>query len=62
MVWLIAKKELAENLLTFRFSLGMLILVLLIPLLTWLGIRDYNRRFEEYQTQAKHVSEWLENS
>ncbi len=62
MVWLIAKKELAENLLTFRFSLGMLILVLLIPLLTWLGIRDYNRRFEEYQTQAKQVSEWLENS
>ena len=51
MVWLIAKKELAENLMTFRFSLGTLILVLLLPLFTWLGIRDYHTRFENYQAR-----------
>ncbi len=57
MVWLIARKELMENLMTFRFSLGTLILVLLLPLFTWLGIRDYNTRFENYQAQVENYAE-----
>jgi len=48
MVWTLARKELHDNLLTFRFAFGSLILILLVLAITLASIKNYKDLNKEY--------------
>lgn len=52
MIWIIAKKEILENLLSYRFSLVMLLTVLLIFVSFLVMYRDYTSRLASYSLLA----------
>jgi hypothetical protein len=49
----IIKKELLENIFSFRFPLFSLICILLIPLGVYIGARDYEVRLHAYQESLR---------
>lgn len=48
MVWTITKREIYDNLLSSRFALATILCLILIVLGTYVSIRDYEKRMDEY--------------
>lgn len=48
MFWTITKKELLSNILTFRFIIGTLLLLVLVMLFTFILLDEYSQSLEEY--------------
>ncbi|MGD2246589.1 MAG: ABC transporter permease, partial [Candidatus Aminicenantes bacterium] len=62
MVWKIAKKEFHNNLLTFRFTFGTLILILLVLAITLGSVKNFLNLREEYRLASQaNETQLLEN-
>ncbi len=48
MIWKIAKKELLLNLVTFKFTVGTILCVVLMAVFTFILLKDYQQRLEYY--------------
>jgi len=48
MVWTITKREIHDNLLSSRFALATILCLILIVLGTYISIKDYEKRMDEY--------------
>jgi len=55
MVWTVAKKEFHDNLLTFRFSFGSLILILLVLAITLASVKNYKDLNQEYMFSVQET-------
>ncbi len=53
MIWLIAKRELYSNIITFRFLVGLVLCLALITASTFVLTKDYKVRLESYGKSAK---------
>jgi ABC-type transport system involved in multi-copper enzyme maturation permease subunit len=62
MVWTIAKKEFHDNLLTFRFSFGTIILILLVSAITLVNIKNYTELRNEYQSALRKTEQNLKET
>jgi ABC-type transport system involved in multi-copper enzyme maturation permease subunit len=62
MVWTIAKKEFHDNLLTFRFSFGSLILILLVLAITLASIKNYKDLNQEYMFSVNEAERMLKEN
>jgi ABC-type transport system involved in multi-copper enzyme maturation permease subunit len=62
MVWSIAKKEFHNNLLTFRFTFGTLILILLVLAITLASIKNYKTLNQEYMFSVKEAERTLKEN
>ena len=63
MLTTLIRRELLDNLMTFRFAAAVLIMLLLVVATTTVLIRDYERRLVSYDTAVKkHRQEMLENT
>ncbi len=62
MVWTIAKKEFHDNLLTFRFSFGTIILILLVLAITLVNVKNYNELRNEYQSALQKTEQNLKET
>ncbi len=50
MTWTIARKEIASNLLSYKFFIVLLLIVLLVATSLFIMHRDYKQRMADYQT------------
>ena len=50
------RRELLDNLMTFRFAAAVFITMLLVVANTAVLIRDYEQRLESYNTAVKRIS------
>ena len=62
MVWTIAKKEFHDNLLTFRFAFGSLILILLVLAITLASIKNYKDLNKEYMFSVQETEKKLKEN
>jgi ABC-type transport system involved in multi-copper enzyme maturation permease subunit len=62
MIWFIAKKEFRDNILTAGFAVGLLLCLALIPYTVYTGIRTYENRLAQYETDVKAAEEVYEKS
>ena len=63
MLTTLIRRELLDNLMTFRFAAAVLIMLLLVVATTAVLIRDYERRLASYDTAIKkHQQEMLEET
>jgi ABC-type transport system involved in multi-copper enzyme maturation permease subunit len=62
MVWTIAKKEFHDNLFTFRFSFGSLILILLVLAITLASIKNYKDLNKEYMFSIQEAEKKLKEN
>ena len=63
MLTTLIRRELLDNLMTFRFAAAVLIMLLLVVATTTVLIRDYERRLASYDTAVKkHRQEMLEQT
>lgn len=63
MLTTLIRRELLDNLMTFRFAAAVLIMLLLVVATTTVLIRDYERRLASYNTAVKkHRQEMLEKT
>lgn len=62
MFWTIVKKEFHDNLLTFRFSFGTLILILLVSAVALAGVKNFNDLNREYIYAAQKVEKELKEN
>ena len=53
MLWEIIKKEVHSNIITARFIVGFFICLMLISASTYVGIQDYERRLNDYNTAVR---------
>ena len=53
MIWIIAKKEFRNNIVTPGFMIGMLLCLTLIPYTVYTGIKTYEVRLEQYNLDIK---------
>ena len=53
MIWLIAKRELHSNIITFRFLVGLILCLALITASAFVLTKDYKIRLESYNKSAK---------
>ena len=53
MLTTLIRRELLDNLMTFRFAAAILIMLLLVVANTFVLIKDYERRLEAYNTVLK---------
>ena len=61
MTWRIAKKELLNNLITLRFSIGSALFLALVVLFTSVLLSDYRQKLERYNEQVVINSERFRN-
>jgi ABC-type transport system involved in multi-copper enzyme maturation permease subunit len=60
MLWEIIKKEVYSNIITARFIVGFVICLVLISASTYVGIQEYERRLNDYNTAVReHKDEFL---
>jgi ABC-type transport system involved in multi-copper enzyme maturation permease subunit len=57
MIGLIAKKEFLNNIVTPGFIVGLLLCLILIPYTTYTGIRTYENRLAQYETDVKEAED-----
>jgi len=62
MVWTIAKKEFHDNLLTFRFSFGTLILILLVLAITLVNVKNFTELRKNYQLSLQETEKSLKET
>ena len=62
MLWEIAKKELHSNIIAARFIVGFIICLMLISASTYVAIRDYKRRLNDYNVAVKEHREEVLNA
>ena len=63
MLTTLIRRELLDNLMTFRFAAAVLIMLLLVVATTTVLIRDYERRLASYDTAVKkHQQEMLDRT
>jgi len=62
MVWTVAKKEFHDNLLTFRFAFGSLILILLVLAITLASIKNYKDLNKEYMFSVQETEKKLKEN
>ncbi len=63
MLTTLIRREILDNLMTFRFAAAVLIMLLLVVAMTTVLIRDYERRLTSYNTAVKkHRQEMLETT
>lgn len=48
MFWLLLQKELHEHSISLRFSVAVLLCILLIPLAPYVNVKDYQKRLGSY--------------
>lgn len=48
MIWIITRREIHDNLLSSRFALATIVCLLLVVLSSYVSIRDYEKRMEDY--------------
>ena len=53
MIWIIVKKELLEHLMTLKFSIGMILCLVLVLLSFYVSVKDYERRLVDYQAAVQ---------
>jgi ABC-type transport system involved in multi-copper enzyme maturation permease subunit len=53
MIWLIAKKEFRNNIITPGFMIGLLLCLVLIPYTVYTGIKTYENRLAQYENDLK---------
>jgi ABC-type transport system involved in multi-copper enzyme maturation permease subunit len=53
MIWLIAKKEFRNNIITPGFMIGLLLCLVLIPYTVYMGIKTYENRLAQYENDLK---------
>ncbi len=53
MIWLIAKRELRSNIITFRFLVGLILCLALITASAFVLTKDYRIRLESYNKIAR---------
>jgi ABC-type transport system involved in multi-copper enzyme maturation permease subunit len=57
MIWIIAKKEFRHNILTPAFIAGMLLCLTMIPYTVYTGIKSYENRLAQYETDMKDAED-----
>jgi hypothetical protein len=57
MIWFIAKKEFRNSIVTAGFVVGLLLCLALIPYTVYTGIRTYENRLAQYETDVKAAEE-----
>jgi ABC-type transport system involved in multi-copper enzyme maturation permease subunit len=62
MIWLIAKKEFLNNIVTPGFIVGLLLCLILIPYTTFTGIRTYENRLAQYEADVKEAENIYQTS
>jgi ABC-type transport system involved in multi-copper enzyme maturation permease subunit len=59
MIWIIAKKELVESFRSVKFGFMIIMLLFLIPGLTWLSVRDYQANVQVHKQMTEESTEKL---
>lgn len=62
MIWLIAKRELHSNIITFRFLVGLILCLALITASAFVLTKDYKIRLESYNKSAKQHTDALKTA
>ena len=62
MFWLIAKKEFRNNIVTSGFIIGLALCLTLIPYTVYTGIRAYENRLAQYETDMKSAEDVYQKS
>jgi len=62
MLWLIAKKEFLNNIVTSGFIVGMALCLALIPYTVYTGIQTYENRLAQYETDVKSAEDVYQKS
>jgi ABC-type transport system involved in multi-copper enzyme maturation permease subunit len=62
MLWEIVKKEFHSNIITARFIVGFIICLMLISASTYVAIRDYERRLNDYNVAVREHRDEVLNS
>lgn len=62
MLWNIVKKEFHSNIITARFIVGFIICLMLISASTYVAIRDYERRLNDYNVAVREHRDEVINS
>ncbi len=62
MIWLIAKKEFRNNIATAGFIIGLALCLTLIPYTVYTGIRAYENRLAQYETDMKSAEDVYQKS
>jgi len=62
MIWTIAKKELMENILSFRYTITFLLCIILAFLSSWILVSDYSKRLSDYEMNLAERREGIENA
>ena len=62
MIWLIAKKEFRNNIVTSGFIIGMALCLILIPYTVYTGIKTYEARLAQYETDMKSAEDVYQKS
>ncbi len=62
MLWLIAKKEFRNNIVTSGFIVGLVLCLVLIPYTVYTGIQGYENRLAQYETDMKSAEDVYQKS
>lgn len=62
MIWLIAKKEFQNNIVTPGFIVGLLLCLVLIPYTVYTGIKTYENRLTQYEQDVKSADDVYQKS
>ena len=62
MIWLIAKKEFRNNIVTAGFIIGLVLCLTLIPYTVYTGIRTYETRLTQYELDMKAAEDVFQKS
>ena len=60
MLMTLVKKELLDNMLSFRFIITLLLCLILLPLGTYVSIQDYSRSLTDYQESQRLYRESMQ--
>jgi len=61
MIWLVTKKEFYQNLITFRFIVGTILMILLVVIISWIQIEEYYLKMEAYNYSLQQNETYLKN-
>ena len=62
MLWLVAKKEFLNNIVTSGFIVGLALCLVLLPYTVYTGIQTYENRLAQYETDIKSAEEVYQKS